>query len=175
MMLSFVQKKQGVGMGKLLIGALIIACIAPLFIKGPEGEPIMILEDWKPSLSPWLKEALGFVSHKADATAGVVRKPDIVYRWQDEEGQWHFSSAPPADTAAEVMTLTGDINTIDSTPVAGTEDVNAEVTGSEMDMALPGMSVSVEQVREMMEAAKELQSVIDNRADEIDNLQSPES
>jgi hypothetical protein len=44
-----------------------------------------------------------------------------------------------------------------------------------MDMALPGMSVSVEQVREMMEAAKELQSVIDNRADEIDNLQSPES
>ena len=31
---------------KLLIGLLIIACIAPLFIKGPDGEPIMTVDDW---------------------------------------------------------------------------------------------------------------------------------
>lgn len=34
-------------MAKLLTGLPIIACIAPLFIKGPDVEPIMVLDDWK--------------------------------------------------------------------------------------------------------------------------------
>ena len=42
-----------------MIGLLSIACIAPLLIKGPSGEPLMTLEDWKIALPIQLKELVG--------------------------------------------------------------------------------------------------------------------
>lgn len=36
---------------KLLIGLLIIACLAPLFLKGPDDKRVMMLDELKPDVS----------------------------------------------------------------------------------------------------------------------------
>jgi len=44
---------------KLMVGLVIIACIAPLFIKGSSGEPLMTLDDWKINVPVQLKGLVG--------------------------------------------------------------------------------------------------------------------
>ena len=42
-----------------MVGLVIIACIAPLFIKGASGEPLMTLDDWKINVPVQLKGLVG--------------------------------------------------------------------------------------------------------------------
>ena len=42
-----------------MVGLVIIACIAPLFIKGSSGEPLMTLDDWKINSPVQLKGLVG--------------------------------------------------------------------------------------------------------------------
>ena len=42
-----------------MVGLVIIACIAPLFIKGSSGEPLMTLDDWKINVPVQLKGLVG--------------------------------------------------------------------------------------------------------------------
>lgn len=147
-------------MAKLLIAALIIACIAPLFIKGPDGEPLMSLQDWMPG-------PVDELIPQDVQEMGVPHEPTTVYKWQDENGQWHFSSAPPADvTDAETMELDGDINIMQAPPVERTQQAAA----SSHEVALPSgpMTVSPDQVKDMMETVTNLQETVDQRKADVD-------
>jgi hypothetical protein len=42
-----------------MVGFVIIACIAPLFIKGSSGEPLVTLDDWKINVPAQLKGLVG--------------------------------------------------------------------------------------------------------------------
>lgn len=81
----------------VLVGGLVIA---PMYVKGPTGEPIMTAEDWVPEP----------VKDVADA----VQPANVAYRWKDAEGVWQFSDTKPDGVddknvqtiaIAEVMTL----------------------------------------------------------------------
>ena len=54
---------------KLMVGLVIIACIAPLFIKGSSGEPLMTLDDWKINVPVQLKGLVG------NLTSGAKMSP----------------------------------------------------------------------------------------------------
>jgi len=152
-------------MAKLLIAALIIACIAPLFIKGPDGEPLMSLDDWMPGPVDEL------IPQDVQDMA-VPNEPTTVYKWQDENGQWHFSSAPPADVAdAETMELDGDINIMQAPPPGMTQQAAAPSNA----LALPSgpMTVSPDQVKEMMETVTNLQETVDQRKADVDAVLPP--
>lgn len=71
----------------LIIGGLIL----PLFITGPSGRPIMSLSDWKPDLQVASSEINGVSAGPIKPNSG-----EAVYKWQDEQGRWHFSSEQPA-------------------------------------------------------------------------------
>jgi len=43
---------------KLMIGLLIIACLAPLFIKGPDNKPLMTLDGWRFELPTQIPDLL---------------------------------------------------------------------------------------------------------------------
>ena len=81
----------------LLVGGLVIA---PMFVKGPTGDPVMTAEDWVPDPVKEVAEA--------------VKPANQAYRWKDAEGVWQFSDAKPTGvddkdiqtiTIAEIMTL----------------------------------------------------------------------
>ena len=78
---------------KLLLAVLVIGgLVLPLFINGPSGKPIMSLSDWKPDLQNASPEINGISAEPIKPKSG-----DAVYKWQDEQGRWHFSSEQPAD------------------------------------------------------------------------------
>ena len=151
---------------KLIIGVLIIACIAPLFIKGPDGKPIMTIDDWIPEVPESAEKLAGNIADEV-----VPTEPTRVYKWQDEDGQWHFSNTPPNALASEEMELDGDINIMDPFEVPEEEE---EVASGGMEMpSNPFMTASPDQVEEMMETVNGLQGTLDDRAAEIDKLTNP--
>ena len=148
---------------KLLIGLLIIACILPLFIKGPVGKPIMTLDDWKPEVPESL-------SGLADDARQEVKEPATVYKWQDEKGQWHFSNQPPdIPEGAEEMELTGDINIMDAYVPPEPEPTTTTAAANVPGITGP-MTVAPEQVKEMMETVTNLQQTVDDRKKELDQM-----
>ena len=155
---------------RLMIGLLIIACIAPLFIKGPDGEPIMTLDDWKFDVPDSVAGLFGGDSPVALPGTETVTAPDLpVYKWQDEEGQWHFSNTPPAGGAEEVEI--GDVNLMEAyVPPAEPEQAPA---GQVASMPSPSPVVSGRQVKEMMETVNNLQETLDQRKAEMDELANP--
>ena len=81
----------------LLVGGLVIA---PMYVKGPTGDPIMTAEDWVPDPVKDVAEA--------------VKPAAQAYRWKDAEGVWQFSDTKPAGfedkdiqtiAIAEIMTV----------------------------------------------------------------------
>lgn len=156
---------------KILIVLLIIACIAPLFIKGPDGEPIMSLDDWKFEIPASLT---GILRKSAPAAPEGVSpsKSTTVYKWQDEDGQWHFSSVPPDLESVEEMELS-DINIMDPfvAPAVPEESGSPNVAAG----MSAGMTATPDQVREMMETVTNLQETMGDRKVEIDAMIDPGS
>ncbi|NNC54201.1 MAG: DUF4124 domain-containing protein [Pseudomonadales bacterium] len=79
-----------------VMGALLAA---PMFIVGPDGEPLMSVQDWIPHD---LLQTAGDASQRAAALAGDLasetgRGADVgeqVYSWRDANGTLHFSDRP---------------------------------------------------------------------------------
>lgn len=140
---------------KLMIGILILACASMFFINGPDGEPLMTLDE--------------FFSSSKPSTAATNRdiEPTKVYKWQDEHGVWQFSNTPIAEQEAEVVMLDGQINTMDAY-VAPKQASKAG--GSNAFSALPpGLTtVSPDKISEMMDTVNNLQDTVDQRKAEID-------
>ena len=157
---------------KLLVGLLIIACIAPLFLKGPDGGPIMTLDDWKfeiPDSVTALFDKGSEMTLGDDAALGA--ESTTVYKWQDDDGQWHFSTTLPAQQVVEEMELSGDINIMEAY-VPPPEEVIAQ-TSAAPSMPTGPLSVSPDQLKDMMETVNNLQDTVDQRKANIDAVVAP--
>ena len=74
----------------LFITAILVgAVVAPYFMKGRDGQPLMDAKELIPKLP----------------TAPVT-----VYRWKDEFGVWQFGEEPPAGADAEPMVVDSEAN-----------------------------------------------------------------
>ena len=110
---------------KCFVAILVLFALGlPFLVKGPDGRPMMTLDDWVPdisidtqmtsdasqSLKSVLSHAgvgaegdLGFGDpdqHELDSGSGSDSgsAPVIgqkMYKWQDETGRWHFSNERP--------------------------------------------------------------------------------
>lgn len=162
---------------KIVIAALIIACIAPFFIKGPSGETIMTLDDWATELPTSMDEIISKAKSAANSelialtpVESPADSPTKVYKWQDENGQWHFSSTAPDLNIAEEMEI-GDVNLMEAyVPVPEPQKTQSSVPrlpASGMMTATPG------QVQDMMETVTNLQETIDLRKADMDAIAAP--
>jgi hypothetical protein len=79
---------------KFLIAALVIAVLLPFTVlKGKDGRPLMSFGDLKaPDIA--LPELPNTDMGKTAGSSSQGRE-DIVYKWKDAQGEWHFSSTPP--------------------------------------------------------------------------------
>ncbi len=161
---------------KLMVGLLIIACIAPLFINGPDGEPLMTINDWKLEIPAELKAVFGDVGSGldnpiletplSDETPGTAR----VYRWQDENGQWHFGNTPPDLETGEEIQIS-DVNLIEAyQPPVESSKVAPETSTQPLSGGLPGALPEAGQIQEMMDTVNNLQQTMDQRQADLDAL-----
>jgi len=141
---------------KVMIALLIIACIAPMVIKGPDGEPLMSIEDWIPS-TPTIPDEL-----QSDD------EPTTVYKWQDEDGNWHFSNTPAqAQAGAEKLTIdSSSVNTVQAVKVPKSGLQTTGGSTPQIPSALDAMSP--DNVQELLKNVNNLQEVVDQRKAEID-------
>ena len=141
-----------------MILVLVVAFAGLFFIKGPDGEPIMSLDDLKPTvpeveLSP------------------VSAEPTRVYKWKDENGVWQFSNEPVDNQNVEVMELDGKINTMPSIDVASQNTSNKT---EKKNLNIPGglTTVAPEKISEMMDNVNNLQDTMDQRAEDVNKTTS---
>jgi hypothetical protein len=142
----------------MLIKAMILILVAAFaglfFVKGPNGEVILTLDDFKPDV-PKIEAA---------------QTPAKVYRWQDENGIWQFSNQPVDENQGEVIELDGNINTM---PAVNATPLNKNsVAKKPAGMNIPSgfTTVPSEQVEEMMNTVNNLQDTVDSRKEEMDKL-----
>jgi hypothetical protein len=140
---------------KLIVGILILACGSLFFIKGPDGKPLMSLDEL----------SSGPKSSAAETNRNI--EPTKVYKWQDEDGVWQFSNTPVAEHEAEVIVLDGQINTMDAY-VAPKKVKNAGVSNSFSALPSGLTTVSPDKISEMMDSVNNLQNTVDQRKAEID-------
>jgi hypothetical protein len=102
---------------KLVSLILVLGLSGPFFLRGPDGRTWLDYRDFLPDFSASgqkaravateLKELGGPDSDQkstaptSDDPPGVLNdghesRGEGLYRWQDADGQWHFSDQPPA-------------------------------------------------------------------------------
>ncbi len=140
---------------KIIVLIVILACVGPFFIEGPDGEPLLRIEDFMPS-SPDLPDV-------------APAEPVTVYKWQDENGVWQFSTEPVEGVDAETMELDGSVTVMEALDPRELRRLQGDEPESP-SFNLPSglMTVAPDKVEEMMDAANNLQSTIDERKEEVD-------
>ena len=91
---------------KLIFILIGLGVIAPLFIRGPDGEPIMSLDDWVPhtlirwsdtlvgGLDGWVRGIFSGPALVDDSSQAVIGAGAEIYTWRDKQGVLHFSDTP---------------------------------------------------------------------------------
>lgn len=130
---------------RLILVLVLLALVLPMVVPGPNGAPVMRPSDWlDPSgwrlpgmdslkmprvelppieLSPEQAEALV----PAGEPLPGLDPPDAgqYYRWQDEQGVWHFSDEAPAHGAAlapqALPAISNRMQSVSSADGSGTE------------------------------------------------------
>ena len=152
-----------------MVGFVIIACIAPLLIKGSSGEPLMTLDDWKINVPVQLKGLVGNLTCGAKKSLSVQeQQPMLVYKWQDDEEQWHFSNAPPNFEIAEEIEIS-DVNLMEAyVPPAPRSDAGQSADSA--SMSVPSGIPEPERVQKMMVTIEQFQQTIDQKKEALDFL-----
>lgn len=173
---------------KLLIILVIGAVAAPLFIKGPDGKPLMQVSDLIPteSLPETVLNQLGITPSSPrvqtpPSSATATQSDSTIYRWQDDNGQWHFSDKAPAHTQSESVTLKP-VNTIPALKTQRQSEANSgntvntlqsdtQLAASPADL-IPKLPETLNQTdtAALLEQAKETQRIIRERQAQIDAL-----
>lgn len=130
----------------VLLGAL----VAPFFIT-VNGQPLLSLD-----------------KVLSDMTPDAVNTPTEVYRWQDENGSWHFGEAPPAAVAAERVRVDDRITPMDSG--WHVKPLTEPGTKSSLGMTAPGIAGYVQGGQALMDkAAVEVQK-LNERTDRMASM-----
>jgi len=149
---------------KLMILMLLGAFVGLFFVKGPDGNPLMSVEDLKP---------------ETPAVVDIPQQPTEVYKWQDENGVWQFSNNPVDSDGAEVLELDGKINAIASFEIPS-EDGSVNVGKTQASKAVASLpsgltSVSPEKISEMMDTVNNLEQSLEQRKVDMDKALGKEN
>jgi len=118
-----------------------------MFIKGPDGEPIMSLSDWIPE------------KPDVSALSGSSNAPQEFYRYQDEHGNWQYTDRPPEDANVERVE-------VDSSNIIESVDIKSKKTTASHTPA-PGIAGYVENMQNVKQDAEAVQQLMDDREGQL--------
>jgi len=166
---------------KLMILVLLLGLAGPFFLKKPDGKPWVSLDDVLPTKGTveglWAKLTNNFSQYKnmagrelGDEQMGKTQ----VYRWQAADGSWRFSDKPPQNetSAGGVETIYVDPNTnmIEGVPIAPVTEPSAEAGEADSGGIPLPMTVSPMQAKKMMDDARNIQTLMDERSYTLDTM-----
>ncbi len=137
-------------MKKILFVLVLAALIAPMFLKGPDGQPIMNFADWLPS--------------KPEITTPVSTSSPEYYRYRDSAGNWQYTDRPPEGVEFEQVQVDTSVNNIQATPLPATD------LGHGDPIAAPGVASYVEDLQNARQEAEQVQQIMDQREAQINEM-----
>ena len=149
---------------RLMALVLVLAMAGPFVLKGPDGQPLMSMADVRAaatrtgnSMKMQWRRLRGDVGQAlGDENAGKVE----MHRWQDANGQWHYSDEPPDGVGAETIYVDPDASRMD--PV--------EVRPRQRDNAGPGLDgpvVNPLRAREILDEVTNARDQANDRQEEL--------
>ncbi len=135
-------------MKKLLLVVVIVALVAPLFIKGPDGSPIMDISDWLPSTPEVLETTV----------------PAQYFRYRDPSGNWQYTDQPPAGVEYEMVEVNTSGNNMDATPLP---QAPSDTTSGQ---PAPGIAGYVQNLQNAKQEAEQVQQVMDDREAQLEEM-----
>lgn len=138
----------------LMLAVLVAAVIAPYFIKGSDGQPLM-----------------SFDSPAPDILSSEETRQQFV-KWQDASGVWHFGETAPDGVQSETVHVDTAANIIRSVkiekPTAKTSSAKStEITQPSLPMP---MTISPDKVGKLIEDAQNVENLMNDRIEQIDNI-----
>ncbi len=151
---------------KLLIVIMCGAVFALFFIRDPHGKTFLSLSQISADLShvsstltQQLTKSLATVVPREQTEA-----PSTLYKWQDEQGNWHFSDQ--ANATSQVVTVNANSSiampSVAILPMASKQPVSTPPAVQEKTTNRFGNAL------ETLQEAKNLQSIVDAHGEQLD-------
>ena len=142
----------------MLMLILVAAMMAPYFIKGRDGQSLFNLAE----------------PDKGTESTNSTRQ--MYYKWQDENGSWHFGDNPPEGVTLHPVSVDTAANVIQSVKINRPEEQQRSTNTAPTTPGLPvPLTVDPTQVEQMIEDAENVQQLLDDRQKQLDDLTSPSS
>lgn len=164
----------------LAISVMLIAVISLFYIKKPNGEPWLTGTLIKNESAP-IKDKMVALSSSAfeQLTRGINKVADQamsssdsqskIYKWQDEQGHWHFSDVPNKNGNSTAVHLDpSDINVVvaeDTSILSG----SAKSAVKSFPQRAPEIYNS-ESIKKLFEDAEKAKQRLEQRSKEVENL-----
>lgn len=149
---------------RLMMLVLVLAMAGPFFLKGPDGQPMLTMDDVRNTaartgnnLKTQWRRLRGDVGQAlGNENAGKVE----MQRWQDANGQWHYGDEVPEGIASETIYVDPDASRMDPIPVRRRE---RESSGP----ALDGPVVNPLRAREILDDVTDARDQANERQKEL--------
>lgn len=146
----------------IMLVLLAIAFTGPMIMKKPDG-------------TPFLESPLELFSSDFKATTdgqSSINSSQSFYKWQAEDGTWHYSDQPQAGKNIETVTVNTNTNLIQGLRMEKEEETEPEKVKEEAreetsSIPLP-MTVPFEKASQMLDDANNLQQVMDDRNKKVE-------
>lgn len=161
---------------KLTFLAMGAALMAPMFIIGPSGKPLMTPKDWLPDVEG-IKDQVKKVGDLAspansfndDEGTGDDKGPGRnFYKWQDERGVWQYSDKPNPNGMSKIIHVNPDANVLASgKPLETVEEVKKSTKkGFSIGMPSP-TTVTPGDIPKLMDDVNNVQNLMNGREGDL--------
>lgn len=152
---------------KFLMFILVLGVAGLFVLKRPDGNPWLdyraMMPDWQ-SMKYKVENSVTEMTQEAAKISGSDNAGEVkVYRWKGPDGAWKFSDSPPPQGGADEVWVDPNQNLIqgiDLSKPAVPEAENQQPGGPAIPMP---MTVSPGQVQKLMEDARGVQDLMDQR------------
>ena len=179
---------------KLMLFLVVLACAGPFFLKGPDGKPLMSLQQFQgttlmASIQGWLSHWMqpSAASNNPENTNKAIKMSRVfskVYKWRGSDGSWHYSDMNLSETnQGQEMYINPNANVLHLSDPKAAEKTNAAKNFSNSESnpnkisdnsaltssGIPS-TIPLNQVPQLIEQAKQVQGLVDQRQKQYDQL-----
>jgi len=172
---------------KLIVLALVLSYASLFVIRNPDGTPIRTLDSLIPSfnfsgtssgigatvnslLTVFNNESNEATNEESASNREVAVQTREIYRWQDEQGTWHYTDTPPPGVNAEVMALQAP-TIMNLNPSTATDDQPEANDQSDVVTAENETSLLPERFREMQNTLQQAEEVSEQFQERMEQQQ----
>lgn len=150
----------------LLLLALVVAAVLPFITLGPNGNALLKLPDLKFPDINMTEIPEDPVTQQKTVSDDV--ESALVYKWRDSDGHTHYTSDPPPQgVQSEMLSLRPGTNVV---PTIKPPQPSKQVTKPKIEKDSLGSVYSPANVRQLIEDARNVQNILNERANELQQL-----